>query len=196
MESALRDTIVESEVKLRILTSTREIEDYLVQQGLIYINECIERDTYFQHPCRDLAASDEALRLRYRKCSNGAEYYVLAYKGPRLATGSSLKTREEIEVQLPGSEASRLAEVLTRLGFKKLLSFTKKRRIYHGRGLEASLDELVGVGFFLEIELKNSGALEELNGILEGLTGRVSMVQETYLEICLKTGRCIDMEIM
>ena len=69
-------------------------------------------DSYFAHPSRDFARTDEALRLR----TVGESNYI-TYKGPKLDT--TTKTRREIELELPeGADSARHGnELLTALGF-------------------------------------------------------------------------------
>ncbi|HQU42072.1 MAG TPA: class IV adenylate cyclase, partial [Pirellulales bacterium] len=52
-------------------------------------------DTYYSHPARDFAATDEALRIR-----RVGEKASITYKGPKI--DSSSKTRQEIEAELSG----------------------------------------------------------------------------------------------
>ncbi|MDO4550746.1 MAG: class IV adenylate cyclase [Planctomycetia bacterium] len=70
--------------------------------------EIHETDMYFQHPVRDFAQTDEALRLRQRKIfscktlqekeNSPEEEYFVTYKGPKLK--GKTKTRQEIELPL------------------------------------------------------------------------------------------------
>ncbi|WP_245526449.1 class IV adenylate cyclase [Desulfurococcus mucosus] len=183
---------VETEVKLRITGDPGIVEENLLSHGFIKVDECVERDIYFKHPCRDLSLSDEAVRLRYRSCRNSGEHLVLTYKGPRISREGVLKARMEVEARLQPGEIHSMVKLLEYIGFPKLASFTKKRFIFHKDGLEATIDELMGVGFFLEVELKKPDAVKALQDLLRGLSNVTVMVKETYLEICLETGRCID----
>jgi len=73
--------VSEVEVKLRVenpLLTTRLLEE----TGFSKIYECIEIDYYYNHPCRDFSKTDEAVRIRWRKC-NSREFLALTYKGPK-----------------------------------------------------------------------------------------------------------------
>jgi len=50
-------------------------------------------DRYFNHPCRDFAQTDEALRLRHH-----GDGVAITWKGPRI--DAATKTRREIELPL------------------------------------------------------------------------------------------------
>src|SRR5262249_34887048 len=84
-----------------------------------------EEDHYFNAPDRDLAATDEALRLRRAGRDN-----VLTYKGPKL--GRTTKTRTEIEAALAkGDEAAaNLLGILTHLKYRPVAVVKKVRTMY------------------------------------------------------------------
>ena len=108
-------------------------------------------DRYFNHPSRDFAESDEALRLR-----SVGERNFITYKGPKIDPVT--KTRQEIEISYaPGSEeAERFAEMLTLLSFRETLTVKKTRRVFHmtweGREVEVLMDFVDGLGQYAEIE--------------------------------------------
>lgn len=151
----------------------------------------MEEDYYFNHPCRNFAESDEALRLRKRNCSLSRSY-VLTYKGPRESDLSKVKIREEIEVFFDEKELSSILTIFEKLGFKLITHFNKKREIYSGRGLSASIDLLHGVGYYLELELEAQGERGYFENIVQELIKKLGAVpvEKTYLEICLETRRC------
>jgi adenylate cyclase class 2 len=126
-------------------------------QRLAEINDSIsapqqEADLYFAHPSRDFARSDEALRLRRK----GDENFI-TYKGPKVDPAT--KTRREIELPLgPGSDSFQSwTALLGAVGFSPVAEVHKSRRKaaipWQGRTVEASLDEVQGVGTFVEFEL-------------------------------------------
>lgn len=124
-----------------------------LKQKQIELGEPIEQvDCYYQHPSRDFAVTGEALRIRRE-----GEQSCLTYKGARLAC--SVKTRREIELPLPsdGSSTENLTQILEALGFQPFATVKKKRRT--GRynsdfgDLVLALDEIEGLGEFLEIEI-------------------------------------------
>ena len=111
-----------------------------------------EIDLYFAHPSRDFAATDEALRLRRKGDAN-----YITYKGPKI--DATTKTRREIELPLgPGPESlASWTALLEAVGFRPVGEVRKSRRKaaipWQGRQVEASLDDVDGVGTFVEFEL-------------------------------------------
>jgi len=109
-----------------------------------------QTDLYFNHPARDFEQTDEALRIR----SLGNRHLV-TYKGP--VVDSQTKTRREIEVPLEGGDAAKqFAAILRLLGFRPVREICKRRVPYQctwqTRRFEIALDEVVGLGRFVEIE--------------------------------------------
>jgi adenylate cyclase class 2 len=111
-----------------------------------------QADRYFAHPSRDFAHTDEALRIR----TAGASSFV-TYKGPKV--DATTKTRRELELPLNPQDAdgSQFAELLTALGFTPVATVRKQRRPFHvdhaGRCVAGALDDVDGVGTFVELEL-------------------------------------------
>jgi adenylate cyclase, class 2 len=111
-----------------------------------------EVDLYFAHPVRDFKTTDEAVRLRRKGAAN-----CITYKGPKI--DATTKTRREIELPLAPGEESLAAwtALLEVLGFRRVAEVCKSRRKAHvpwqGRQVEASLDEVQGLGTFVELEL-------------------------------------------
>jgi adenylate cyclase class 2 len=111
----------------------------------------VQSDRYFNHPSRDFAQTDEALRIRTHDNA-----YRVTYKGP--VVDSQTKTRREIEIAFGEAEGddARFAEMLGLLGFREVRTVRKQRVPFEleweGRQLELALDEVEGLGNFLEIE--------------------------------------------
>jgi len=170
--------MLEVEVKYRAYLG--EVRGRVLALGFSPRGVSEEADMYFQHPCRDFAATDEALRVRVSGRSA-----VLTYKGPRLGAGA--KTRVEVSTLAEPS----VVELLEKLGFVKVAVVKKRREYYEGLGVLVSLDEVEGLGEFVEIEKVVAreedigGAVEELRRIAS-LLGLVEEVKETYLELVLK----------
>ena len=121
------------------------VEKALVRLGAKKVAEGAIEDTYFAHPGRDFGKSDEALRLR--KLTDGAE---LNYKGPRLKM-ENLKAREEITIKVDNPLAAQ--RIIERLGFKEVCSIRKKRASYTYDKMRVDLDDVEGLGEFVEIEI-------------------------------------------
>lgn len=142
----------EVEVKFPLSDRVTEALAKLHQLGAISGGEAVQTDHYFNHPVRDFAQTDEALRIR----SVGDQNWV-TWKGPKI--GSRTKTRREIELPLgDGTQtAEQLSEVLQILGFRSVTVVRKTRKLHkltrNGRRFEIALDEVDELGTFLEVEL-------------------------------------------
>lgn len=178
----------EREVKL-LLVNYEVAREALLETGFKYIDTCFEEDYYYSHPCIDFSVTDEALRARRRKCSN-AEYYTITYKGPRVVKDLGLKTRVELEVELTNVQWNVIRSIIEKLGFTSVARVSKTRDLYTTECVDAYLDELHGVGFYLELELKCDRGEEHIKRVIERLGGGAQVIHETYLEICLKTRKC------
>ncbi|HLA84873.1 MAG TPA: class IV adenylate cyclase [Thermoguttaceae bacterium] len=128
------------------------VEARLGRLGAAISEPCVEVDLYFNHPTRDYARTDEALRLRRVGTVNR-----ITYKGPKL--DATTKTREELELALPDGEAAfeGFSTLLRALGFVPVGEVRKQRRKAHvpwqGRRVEVSLDQVDRLGTFVELEL-------------------------------------------
>lgn len=146
-------------------------------------------DRYFAHPVRDFAATDEALRIRRVANEN-----CITYKGPKL--DSTTKTRREIELPLSGGEEhlARYTELLTALGFSVVAEVHKHRTPaelhWQGRNVEAALDEVAGVGTFVELEiLADEANLDASRSALASLAAKLGLSnseRRSYLELLLE----------
>jgi adenylate cyclase, class 2 len=140
------------EVELKFpLADPQPVVERLTAWGAVPRAAVDQCDVYFRHPQRDFAVTDEAFRIR----SVGGKNCV-TYKGP--VVDSQTKTRREIEVGLAdGPEASRqFSEILVHLGFQPVRSVKKRRSAWRlawqNRNFEIALDDVTGLGTFIEIE--------------------------------------------
>jgi len=148
--------------------------------GAQEVHTTVQRDTYYRHPGRDFAKTDEALRIREEEGRT-----TLAYKGPKLDPAT--KSREELQVPLVGP--GEMGALLLRLGFEPVAVVEKRRRTFHLRGLEVDLDEVKGLGTFLEVEAIGCEDLaegrERVLGLLREL-GLSRLERSSYLELLLR----------
>lgn len=142
---------LEVERKYRI-AEPESLRQKLTQLGAVFGRAERQQDNYFNHPSRDFALTDEALRIR----SVGLLNYV-TYKGPKL--DRTVKTRRELELPIgEGAEAAaQFAELLLALGFRLTAQVVKFRSAatlsWNGTAFEICWDEVERLGSFLEIEL-------------------------------------------
>ncbi|CCC82501.1 class IV adenylate cyclase [Thermoproteus tenax] len=171
------------EVEAKFRADLSEVRGRLLKLGAVLLEKKTEIDVYYQHPCRDFAETDEALRVRY--VDGAAE---VTYKGPRLA--ASAKTRLELSASAEGEVDS----ILTALGFNKVASIKKTREYYSYRSFTISLDRVEGLGDFVEIEAVASSpdvvkSIEDEIAELAERLGLRERVESTYLELFLQRAR-------
>ena len=142
---------IEVEQKYR-LSDPSSLLTALAAMGAAPQQTVTQVDTYYAHPARDFAATDEALRIR---CVGEANF--ITYKGPKL--DATTKTRREIELPLDGGEQSAVQwdELLDALSFCRVAEVSKIRQIFHlqrdGQTIELAVDNVQGVGNFVELEI-------------------------------------------
>lgn len=113
-------------------------------------------DTYYDHPTRSFADTDEALRIRRETAESADESEDdeagdrtrVTYKGPLLEAES--KTRAELETGVADGET--LASILGKLGFEAAATVEKDRERFRYDGYTVTLDTVSGLGEFVEVE--------------------------------------------
>jgi len=159
------------------------------KERAIVIGDAVEQhDRYYAHPARDFSVTDEALRIRQM----GNQSWM-AYKGPRMDTGS--KTRREIEIELSSgvSTMEEFDQLLLLVGFKHAGSVVKKRRAGRipvpGWDVSVVLDEVVSLGSFVELEtIVRQERLEDAEWMIHELAAEFGLFQAqraSYLELVL-----------
>jgi len=161
----------------------------LLERGIVLDPPLEESDHYFAHPARDFVQTDEALRIR-----NKQGKVFLTYKGPKLDLPT--KTRHEIELPLGEGEPVVLQwrSLLETLGFRPVAEVRKRRekgRIPHAdRIVEISLDDVVGLGTFAELEVVvDADDLAQAQTViisLAGLLGLSKVERRSYLSLLLE----------
>lgn len=179
----------EVEQKYRVV-DVADLEARLNGLGAVWHGTAQQVDRYFGHPTRDFSATDEALRLR-----STPDGVVITWKGPRL--DATAKTREielplaeaavpaaaNAEAAVPAAADAEAAgpvaatlrcwtELLEALGFRQVRQVAKRRRIAtvvcDGAAIEVALDHVVGLGNFVELEVRADAA---------GITAAVARVE-------------------
>ena len=178
------------EIELKFhLENSKPVLDFLDSQKSHPHIPVHQKDFYFNHPVRDFAQTDEALRIR----QIDDETYI-TYKGPVL--DQQTKTRKEIELPVGKSEydSEGLASILKHLDFKQVRSVEKKRTVYHLTWeqfpMEICLDEVNGLGQFLEIEtIADEERRQEAQNAILHLAGHLNLKnpeRRSYLVMLLE----------
>jgi adenylate cyclase class 2 len=186
------------------------LEVALARLGATWHGTAEQVDRYFNHPGRDFAVTDEALRLRRTD-----DTLAVTWKGPRL--DATAKTRREIELPLAdaavpaaaGAETvvpvaaradgavsaslDRWTELLEALGFRQVREVAKRRRRatvgWEGAAIEVAVDRVAGLGDFVELELQaDVTGIDAAAARVESLArelGCTSPERRSYLEMLL-----------
>jgi adenylate cyclase class 2 len=180
--------MLEVEQKFRV-ADPRSFESRLLALGGELGVPQLQADRYFNHPARDFARTDEALRIR-----QAGEQNHLTYKGPKL--DSTTKTRREIEVPIaPGQAAAeQFAELLVALGFRPVADVQKQRRKAvverQGRRIEVVLDRVDGLGMYVELEIvAEEHEMQAAQQAIRALAQELELAdneRKSYLELLLE----------
>ncbi|MEA4957801.1 Adenylate cyclase CyaB [bioreactor metagenome] len=138
--------MIEVEVKAKI-DNFDSIEKGLKKIGAKKTHVEHQEDLYFNSPIKDFAKTDEALRIRKVNIEDSFETYI-TYKGPKIDEKS--KTRKEIEVKIEDSE--KVSNIFKSLEFVETSKVVKNRTIYLLEQYIISLDNVIGLGPYMEIE--------------------------------------------
>jgi adenylate cyclase class 2 len=170
---------IEVKAKLRNPKATRA---KLLELGAEHVKTKVQVDTYYNHPLRDFVSTDEALRLREE---DGR--VILTYKGPKL--DEITKTREEEKVEVSDMRAANA--VLERLGFERVITLKKRRRHYVLQGMKIMLDEVEGLGDYIEVEKPGDEyePRELLDFLRELGIAEEDAERRSYLELLLERRR-------
>lgn len=147
---------VEIEAKLKV-DSFGPVLERLAEAGAEFVREQVERDSYFDDTAGRLKSGDRALRLR-REVSKEGEKIILTYKGAKAT--EDLKKREETEFEIADAELAE--QLLVGLGYKEVLTFEKRRKIWRLDDCVVTLDELPLLGSFVEIEGPDDGKIADV----------------------------------
>jgi len=175
--------MIEVEVKA-LANNLAVIEDKLDQLGALKKNVEYQEDIYFNAPHRDFAETDEALRIR-KTIDNSGERIFITYKGAKMDKVS--KTRKEIEVDV--GDQTKVANIFESLGFWSVAIVRKNRITFTFDELIITLDEVKGVGCFVEIEKEAEEgedfqvALDEIFRFYKKIGIKEGFERRSYLEL-------------
>lgn len=174
--------MIEVEVKAR---APKDAMRRILAMGSVPAGVEHHRDLYFNHPLpeRDFREMDEAIRIRVKE-----QGVFLTYKGPKLDLQT--KTRKELTVHV--DDPGRMEEILIALGFRKVAEVSKVRSKYSlgdSGEITIALDEVVGLGSFVEVEIAGGRDLDrDRRKVLDMLhrLGAGQPIRESYLELLLE----------
>ena len=164
--------MIEIEVKLRI-KDVAVLEKKLLEQGYKLIETLRETDTYFDGGINGIKKSGQALRVRRTvNCVTGKEQSAITFKGEKIDAVSM--ARLELETVVESGEAAE--RILCALGFYPVQPIVVKiRKILRNGDICACLDDVQGLGTFLELEIMAESeearpeALDRIEKILKSI---------------------------
>ena len=183
---------IEYEVKIQV-EDLRDVEEKLRRLGAMLEDEVQESDFYIDlRPCKDLKSSDEALRVRISYSSKLSRYFSeITYKGPRLTP--NMKVRKEITVGV--DDGRKLLQIFRELGFRYYV-IKKRRRIYRYGPYKIFLDEVPGLGRFIEIEVEGVENVDQflklMKKFLEMMKISERFITKSYLELFMERLKLIE----
>lgn len=148
----------------------------LHQAGARFVEKRIEKDIYFNHPSRDFAKTDEALRLR-----SVSGHCKITYKGPK----RSGLTKARVEHETVAGDIETMRNILLSLGFAESGIIEKERELFSFNGVEISIDNVKDLGIFVEIEKIGSldDGIEQQLFDIASLLGLSEFERRSYLEL-------------
>lgn len=185
LEIEIKVPLIRSDDEKEQKSTVRSMAETLEVSGWSYETTEVQRDLYLSHPSKDFSDTDEALRIRTIKdIEDGRAASYVTYKGPKMSKRSKARYEKETRIPSPAD----LREIFYRLGFRKVMTVEKERRIFRQDDMEASIDTVPELGCFLEIETTDTTVEKGEERILEilddlDLDGRE---RSSYLELLLQ----------
>jgi len=174
--------MIEVEAKVRI-NDVEDMEKRIKEQGAEYKGTVKQADEYYDFPDMRILNSGGAFRVRAADRN-----YRVTYKGCK--KNEETTSRDEIEIGIESAE--KMIKILENIGFIELCEIKKKRKVYLLAGLKISLDEVEGLGSFMEMEgLANSEKeYKEKKGEIFKLLDKLGVPSEdisqrSYMEMAL-----------
>lgn len=141
---------MEIEIKIPLTSEeTNSVRKNLVRKWGKTESVLNQEDIYWTIPMRNIAETDEAVRTRKIIQNEKTSIIELTYKGPK--TGEEMKIREEINVRV--DDEKNLQRILERIDCQPVESVSKKREVWKIEDMEIALDDVVGVGKYMEVEI-------------------------------------------
>lgn len=170
------------------------IESRLRAVGATRRETVSQLDRYFNHPCRDFALTDEAVRLR-----RVGERVELTYKGPRVDAVTKTRREQSLPLAAPDTSGGPRATVeawtdmLASVGFRVVAEVAKERTVLSLEGgslvVEIAIDTVAGLGTYVELEvLAEEAGLDAARDRLRELARELGLVvpeRRSYLELLL-----------
>lgn len=167
----------EIEVKAR-LRNPEDVIALLEAKGCVFSEPVSQHDLVFvKHP---FSTVDEYLEndyfLRIRARSDGKTIFTTKYNPSRKHFGDTMVTELEVEV----ASADQMRAILELLQFIKAAEIKKTRRTAHLDEFEICIDELEGIGSFIEVErcMPDDSEHDAIVASMHALLAELSVTEE------------------
>ena len=127
-----------SEVMGKLAALGCAFSDVKTQDDMVWVEKTGSLD--------DFLSNEVFLRIRVQ---NG-EKVILTAKSPKAKQGDESLIKQEHEVVVDSAEEAR--SILLMLGLKEAVRVVKKRQTAHHNGYEICMDDIEGLGSFIELE--------------------------------------------
>lgn len=138
------------EIEVEVAFDNSKEEVIRILSKYEYIDEKEIYDTYYYDPQRPNLKPEEDLRLnetfRVRKTDSSS---YITYKKQHFK-GKLWIYSDEYEISI--GDADTIKKVISLLGLKPLIEVHNKRKIYKHKNFEIELEEIDGLGLFIEVE--------------------------------------------
>jgi adenylate cyclase class 2 len=172
------------EVELKVQADHGPVRERLSELGAEPLGAVEQVDTYYDHPVRDFEATDEAFRIR-RESQDGKTETRVTYKGPLVEAAS--KTREELETGVEDGET--MARIIEEVGFDAAATVEKRRKRFAYGEYTVTLDTVVGLGEYVEVETESESVEPAREGAEELLSDlgldAANQIRTSYLGLLL-----------
>lgn len=182
--------MIEVEVKLPV-ADLEKIRTCLILRGFAEVGHEKEQDTYFDNAAQQIRTEGQALRVRETTdCTTGQVVAQINFKGKKM--DQITMTRQELETSVGSGETCR--QLLEAIGFQRMLpEVIKERTSLKSETMTACLDQVEGLGSFLELEVlveeqsAVEDALKQIEKILTYLDYKITdTVHTSYLSMLQK----------
>ena len=177
------------EIELKLAVADHDaVRSAVEREGGQYLGTFEQTDQFYDSPQGRLRQAGCGLRIRQIRQVDGPGGRIdprpeVTFKGPRRLDAKA-KIRPEYQTRLDDAEA--MARVFEACGLELFAVVGKTRSSFRLGGCMVELDELAGVGRFVEIEGASEEAVFEIRDRL-GLTGEP--IHESYLAMVLRRGK-------
>ena len=146
---------MEIELKFPLMNHNEVFKKLLESISQPVVNN--QKDTYYNHPSRDFLSAKPVIEwLRIRETPRGCSINYKNWHDPK---GEGIYC-DEYETKISDSKV--VEDILISLGFTKIVVVNKSRSSWLIDGVELSIDNVQGLGFFIEVEAKKDfGSVEE-----------------------------------